>query len=53
MRYLTDALLRLPGVGRRVDQCRGWLSYVGTFGDDFFGDDDFFDDDDVIVEALV
>jgi hypothetical protein len=29
------------------------LSYVGTFGDDFFGDDDCFDDDDVIVEALV
>src|SRR4029077_17068351 len=40
-------------VGRRVDQCRGWLSYVGTFGDDFFGDDDFFDDDDVIPGALV
>jgi hypothetical protein len=53
MRYLSSALLRLPGVGRRVDQCRGWLSYVGTFGDDFFGDDDCFDDDDVIVEALV
>ena len=53
MRNLTSALLRLPGVGRRLDQCRGWLTYVGTFGDDFFSDDECFDDDDVIADALV
>jgi hypothetical protein len=35
-----------------LDRCREWFTYVGTFGDDFFGDDEFFDDDDVIAEAL-
>ena len=53
MRYLASAILRLPAVGRRVDRCRGWLSYVGTFGDDFFGDDELFDDEDVSVQAFV
>ena len=39
-------------IGRRVDRCRGWLSYVGTFGDDFFGDDDLFEDEEVTADAF-
>jgi hypothetical protein len=52
MRSLTNALLSVPAIGRRVDRCRGWLSYVGTFGDDFFGDDDLFEDEEVTADAF-
>jgi hypothetical protein len=38
---MRNAVLRLAGLGRtRADQCLGWWSYFGSFGEDFFSDDD-------------
>jgi hypothetical protein len=39
MRHLKNAILRFTATNRRADHCNEWWSYVGSFGDDFFGDD--------------
>jgi hypothetical protein len=37
---MKKAALRFAGFHRsRADRCAGWRAYIGSFGDDFFGDD--------------
>jgi len=40
MRFLRSKLLRLVEMNQRPVDRPEWLSYFGSFGDDFFGDDE-------------
>jgi hypothetical protein len=40
MRFLRSTFRRLVEMNNRPVERPEWLSYFGSFGDDFFGDDD-------------